>query len=279
MKSIETLRQNLIEIDRVTNDEWLSTLNERKKAELAFHDEHRDRDAADALDQNTYESLYGNKKYYGATQDSKTYVDEWIEREAKDRVFLDYACGNGVNAIKAGNAGAKLSVGIDISSISVQNARQDAIAANVDSNTIFVQADAEDTKLPDECLDRVVCSGMLHHLDLSYALPELRRILKPGGKILALEALDYNPIIKLYRNLTPGMRTEWETSHILSHKDLKFARNFFDIGEVRYWHITGILTPHVGHFGNILQSLDRLLTKIPGIQLMAWIFTFELVKR
>ena len=46
-----------------------------------------------------------------------------------------------------------------------------------------------------------MCCGMLHHLDLSYAFPELRRILSLEGKILAIEALDYNPIIKLYRNI------------------------------------------------------------------------------
>lgn len=279
MGHIELLRQVLTEIDRVSNDEWMSSLNDRKRVELAFHDEHRDREAADTLDQDTYEKLYGNRKYYLATQDSKNFVNTWIEQEAKGKVFLDYACGNGFNAIRAAKAGAELAVGIDISAVSVQNSRSDAAAAGVESNTVFIQADAEDTKLPDNCIDSIVCSGMLHHLDLSHAFPELRRILKPGGKILALEALDYNPAIKLYRRLTPGMRTEWEKSHILSLKDLAFAKHFFHVGEVRYWHISSVLAPHVGPLAAGLQRLDRVLTKIPGIRLMAWIFTFELIKQ
>ena len=194
-------------------------------------------------------------------------------------MFLDYACGDGGSAIRAAKAGASLAIGIDISPVSIQNARRDAAAAGVSENTFFVQADCENTRLPDVSVDRIICSGMLHHLDLSYAFPELRRILAPNGKILAVEALDYNPAIKLYRMRTPEMRTEWEKAHILSLKDVQFARHFFDTGEIRYWHITGILAPHLKPVAPILHMLDGVLTKIPFIQLMSWIFTFELLKR
>jgi ubiquinone/menaquinone biosynthesis C-methylase UbiE len=276
---VSILRDHLAGISRITDAEWLGSLDARKRAELEFHDRDRDRAKITELqqnDQDTYERFYGNKKYYVATQESKDYVDSWIARHAPGKVFLDYACGNGVGAIKAAKAGAALSVGIDISSISVGNARADAAAAGVSANTQFVQADAENTKLPDSSVDYVLCSGMLHHLDLSFAFPELRRILAPGGKILAVEALDYNPFIKLYRKMTPAMRTEWEAAHILSHKDLRFAERFFDIGELKYWHITSIIGPHARPLLPALVMLDRMLTKIPLVRLLAWIFTFEL---
>src|SRR5262249_22557726 len=154
---------------------------------------------------------------------SKRWVEQWIGDSVPGKVFLDYACGNGKQAILAAKSGAALAIGIDISRVSVENARADASSAGVGANTRFVQADAENTMLPDESVDVVLCSGMLHHLDLSYALPELRRILVPGGKILAVEALDYNPAIKIYRWLTPAMRTEWEAAHILSLRDVRFA--------------------------------------------------------
>jgi SAM-dependent methyltransferase len=93
------------------------------------------------------------------------------------------------------------------------------------------RADAENTRLPAASIDRVLCSGMLHHLDLSCALPELQRILAPGGRILAVEALDYNPAIKPYHYLTPDMRTDWEKSHILNLKDVAYAGRFFTVGE------------------------------------------------
>ena len=110
-------------------------------------------------------------------------------------------------------------------------------------------------------------------------------ILRRGGRILAVEALDYNPLIKLYRNLTPGMRTEWEKKHILSMEDVEFARRFFEIGEVRYWHLLSIATAYVTRWpalqrraGWTADQLDRLLLAIPGLRRMAWQFTFELLK-
>jgi ubiquinone/menaquinone biosynthesis C-methylase UbiE len=270
------LRERLTELARVTDAEWMASLDERKRTELEFHDRDRDRQKMKSLDQDTYERFYGNKKYYEATQDSKDYVDGWIARHAPGKVFLDYACGNGDGAVKAAKAGAALAIGIDISSVSVGNARNDAAAAGVSGNSCFVQADAENTRLPDASVDYVLCRGMLHHLDLSYAFPELRRVLAPGGKILAVESLDYNPLIKLYRMMTPEMRTEWEAAHILSLKDLRFAKRFFDIGDVKYWHITSIAGPHMRPMMPVLTAVDRVLTSLPLTRLLAWIFTFEL---
>jgi ubiquinone/menaquinone biosynthesis C-methylase UbiE len=276
VSNVAVLREKLNEIDAISNEAWLGSLSDRKRAELEFHDRDRDRKALQSIDQDTYERFYGNKKYYQATNDSKQHVDRWIDSNAPGRVFLDYACGNGVNALKAARAGAALALGLDISRVSVLNAREDAKASGLADRTYFVQADAENTQLPDDSVDVVICSGMLHHLDLSYAFPELRRILAPGGKILAVEALDYNPAIKLYRKLTPDMRTEWEKAHILRLADLRFARRFFDVRDVRYWHITSIVAPHVPRLLPALNTIDRVLTRLPLAQLMAWIFTFEL---
>lgn len=275
---IDILRAKLIEIESIPDEQWQAKLNRRKREELSFHDKHRDRNASASLDQDTYEKLYGNRKYYAATQASTDYVNSWIAREAKDKIFLDYACGNGGNAILAAQSGAKLAIGLDISAVSVENAKARAHEEGVSDNTVFIQADAENTLLPDDCIDICICSGMLHHLDLSYAFPELRRILSPRGKLLAVEALDYNPAIKLYRAVTPAMRTEWEKAHILSLRDIDFARHFFDVGQIHYWHIASVLAPHMPAFASALQGLDNVLTRIPLVRLLAWIFTFELIK-
>jgi len=279
----EHLRLAIEKVNELTDEYWQETLTDRKRKELYFHDQHRDRaqglENNPDLDQDTYEKFYGNKKYYSATAASTKYVSDWIQREAKNKIFLDYACGNGGLAIKAAKSGASLAVGIDISPISVENAKTDAEEASVSNNTLFVQSDAENTMLPDNSVDTIICSGMLHHLDLSFAFPELRRILRPGGKILAVEALDYNPAIKLYRMMTPSMRTEWEKAHILSLKDVGFAKRFFDIGEIKYWHITAILSPHLPMLSGMFETIDRLIEKLPVLKLLAWIFTFELIKR
>ena len=277
MINISILKKHLEEIETITNQEWLDSLDERKKKELEFHDADRDFTRRDSLDKDAYEKLYGNRKYYHTTGLSSAYVDNWIQENARNGVFLDYACGNGGNAIKAAKYGAKLAIGIDISPVSIENAKREAKKQALDENIYFVQADAENTMLPGNSIDVIICSGMLHHLDLSYVFPELRRILSPGGKILAVEALDYNPAIKLYRYLTPQMRTDWEKAHILSLQDIRFAKRFFKIGEIRYWHITSILASYMMFALPTLNWIDKFLTRIPIVRLMAWIFTFELI--
>ncbi|MCC6631087.1 MAG: methyltransferase domain-containing protein [Gammaproteobacteria bacterium] len=265
-------------IDQIGNDTWLETLDSRKRAEMEFHNRDRDPQFVEAANKaaDTYEKFYGNKKYYNATRRSKEFVDDWIARNARGKVFLDYACGNGKYALHAAKSGADLSLGFDISNVSVVNARR--AAAGV-PNIRYFQADAENTKLPDNCIDTVICSGMLHHLDLSFAFPELRRILKPGGMILAVEALDYNPAIKFYRMMTPDMRTEWEKAHILSLKDVAFASRFFSVEEVRYWHVLGYAGGKVPALMPLLDAADRLLERVPLINRMAWMFTFCLRKK
>jgi ubiquinone/menaquinone biosynthesis C-methylase UbiE len=277
---LEALQRRLQQIEAIPDEQWRSNLSDRKRKELEFHDADRDAARIETLDKDTHEKIYGNRKYYDATGLSKEYVDNWLRSNCAGRIFLDYACGNGRNAIKAANWGAALAIGIDISRVSVDNAKREAALHGLQETTWFVQADAENTLLPDNSVDLVICSGMLHHLDLSYAFPELRRILKPGGRILAMEALNYNPAIKLYRYLTPEMRTDWEKAHILSLKDIRFARKFFTVQNIRYWHITSVIAPYARTMELLpaLNRLDQYLTRIPLVQLMAWIFTFELVK-
>jgi len=253
-------------------------LEERKVKELKFHDQHRDQECVSRLPQDSYDRLYGFRKYYRTVQLSTDFLARWINLQVAGEIFLDYACGNGKSAILAAQAGAALAIGMDISEISVKNSRQHARERGVADSTYFLQGDCENSGLPNACIDRILCAGVLHHLDLSFAFPEMRRILKPGGIILAVEALDYNPLIKFYRNRTPQMRTEWEKSHILSYKDVHFARRFFDVKNIRHWHLFSIAGAYVPSAAPLLNGIDKMILKWPLIKKLSWMFTFELHK-
>jgi len=276
---IKLLRNKLDEISKISNEAWMSNLDDRKQKEMEFHDKHRTITRKKTLSKNEEKKIYGNRIFYAGTNSSHEYVKEWIKKHSKEKVFLDYACGNGGHAILAAKAGAKLSVGLDISPGSIANAKNIAEIESVAANTYFLQADAENTKIPDNSIDVIVCSGMLHHLDLSYALPELRRIMTSGGRLLAIEALNYNPMIRIYREMTPNMRTEWEKNHILSLKDVKFASRFFNVENIKFWHITSFLATFCKPLLPVFNFMDSILTRMPGIRRMAWQFTFELLKR
>lgn len=277
----QQLLSALREAARNRDSDWLQSLCPRKLDELSFHDQWRD----ESSEENHDKSWQTNSKFYATTGASTKYLHDWIRENAPGKILLDYACGNGTTSIFAAKAGAKLAVGIDISDVSVKNAENAALHAGVSDKTYFLQSDCENTDLPDNSVDIVICNGMLHHLDLSYALPELRRILKPGGVCFCYESLADNPLFKLYRRLTPRLRTEWETEHILSHRDLKFASRFFDVENVRHWHLAAIMATPLRSTTlfepavRAADAVDSVLLRVPGISSLAWIFTFELRKR
>ncbi len=271
MNEIELLQNAIDKVEAITkNKEWLESLEPRKKEEAEFHDFSHD-----------LTTELENKKFYKTTEKSNLYLQNWLKEKVKGKIFLDFACGNGVTSIKAAEYGASFVIGLDISSASINNAKKLAEQKGLNDITRFFVGDCENTQLPENSIDVVLCAGMLHHLDLNFAFPELKRILKPGGKIIAVEALNYNPFIKAYRFLTPGMRTEWEKHHILSMKDVRFASKFFKIKSVRFWHITSFFAAFFGSkkwMLSILNGIDSLLTRILFVRLLSWQFIFELEK-
>lgn len=278
------LRAMLATLRARKSAEVAATLDERKHSERQWANFSRDKRLANSRGE-TKEQHRGNAKWYSTTQLSLNYRNRWLAAKVPGKVFLDYACGDGLETLKAGRMGAALAIGIDVSNVSVANAAGCAAREGLADRCIFIEGDCEATGLPDRSVDVILCSYMLHHLDLNYAYPEMYRILKPGGCVLACEALNYNPLIKLYRKLTPQMRTEWEKEHILSLKEVRAAKRFFDVGELRYWHmlspVAGFLRGVPGLFSMampVLNAADRLLVKIPGVQLMSWQFSFELFR-
>lgn len=281
MTTAENLRQHLDCRQSFWDRATILSLEERKLQEIEFHNLDRgDTEFARAKQSELH--MHENRKWYTVTKPSRDYVQQWIERNANGMVFLDYACGLGENAMRAARAGAKLSVGIDISDESIRLARGAAEAAGWSGSTSFVQADCERTDLPDASFDRIICSGMLHHLDLDLAYAELRRILRPGGRVLCVEALGHNPLIQAYRSRTPQMRTEWESQHILRTADALRAKKWFNLREIRYWHLCDLASVPLrstvaGRFSlRIGRLADSVLLRIPGIRRLAWQFTFEL---
>jgi ubiquinone/menaquinone biosynthesis C-methylase UbiE len=261
-------------------DSWVAQLEKRKREEAEFHDGYRQQHV------NEQHGTSSNHRFYEAASIVSDYTDGWLARWVRvpPATFLDYACGDGTQTIRAAKAGAELAVGIDISDTSVRNAAENASSAGVSDRTRFLQRDCEDTQLPSETFSACLCSGMLHHLDLTRAFPELARIMRPGGRILGVEALGYNPFIQLYRDRTPELRTAWEKKHILTMRDLNLAKRWFKVENVRFFLMAAPLAtflpsgPVRRGFLSAGRLVDSIVTRIPGLQLWSWQFAFELVK-
>lgn len=254
-------------------------MEDRKLEEMEFHDQ-RERDAHE-LQPGEYERKYSNRKWYAITERSLTFIERWLGANVHGKTVLDYCCGLGSTSLRLAEAGATVH-GIDISPESVATSRGMLVAAGLADRGHFQVMDAEKLEFEANKFDVIICFGVLHHLDVHRAFPELSRVLKPGGRILCGEALGYNPVIAAYRRLTPKLRTSWEAEHILTMKELAIAKQSFDYIHVHYFHLFGILatplrrTPFFRPVLALLNWIDDIVLRIPGVQLMAWQMIFEL---
>ena len=267
-------------------------LEERKLREREFHDlirfVHNDPHLADTrwtpdLEETIKTNpLWANMKYYAVERKSRKMVLNWFLDNCKDKMVLDYCCGNGEDGVLIAKNGAHHVHGIDISEVSIENCQALASNNGVEEKTSYEIRDAENTAFEDGTFDVITEYGALHHLDLPKAAAEMARILKKDGKAICNEALAHNPIIHTYRKLTPHLRTEWEVDHILRRKDFRVFNDYFNKVEMHFFHLmtlfavplrrTGMFYPALG----CLELADDVLLKLPGLKWQAWQTVFVL---
>ena len=97
---------------------------------------------------------------------------------------LDIACGTGLVSFKAAEK-ASYVLGTDISDGMIELARNISKEKSI-SNIAFERMDAEKLELQDESFDVVLCAlGLMYVPDPLLALSEIKRVLKPGGRMIA----------------------------------------------------------------------------------------------
>jgi len=255
-------------------------LEARKQEEQKLHDLLRGK----AKEKSYYTS---NLKFYSVTGSKINFINNWLLSRVKGKKVLDYCCGNGGMALWLAENGAD-AYGIDISSISIQNAQDEANRKGLENKVHFFVMDAEAMEFNNDFFDIICCMGVLHHLDLNKAYPELARVLKPDGVIICNKPLKYNPVFQLYRRLTPHLRTKWEIEHILKKKDINLAKRWFGKVEILgFFHLFTLLAVplrNLSEFGRVLsflEAIDSIILKLPFLKYLAWqvIFTLSQPKK
>ncbi|NND03122.1 MAG: class I SAM-dependent methyltransferase [Acidimicrobiia bacterium] len=234
--------------------------DERIQREAEFHDHlyAHDREARAAA-----------AKYYSVIDRCR---DEYLERistEVKGKRVLEYGCGPGGHAGALAAAGAHVTA-IDISPEALKQARK-----RLKPSIELLEMNAEAMTFEHATFDLVCGTGVLHHLDLSKAFREISRVLRPGGRAVFIEPLGHNPVINLYRRLTPSMRSDDE--HPLMMSDFEAADRIFASVDLSFYNLTTLAavplrkTKLFEPMSRALASFDDLvMARVPFARRYAW---------
>lgn len=147
-------------------------------------------------------------------------------------------------------------IAIDISPETVTGLRRAIEREGFQDQSTAVEMDCESLNIVDESIDIVFARSIIHHLNVDTSLREIRRVLKPHGKLAVLEPLGTNPFINLYRRFTPGSRTTDE--HPLVDRDLRKFKEYFPESRFHYLYFLSILA----YFYRMMDRDERRFTKV-----------------
>jgi ubiquinone/menaquinone biosynthesis C-methylase UbiE len=278
------------------DQEFYDSLEDRKKAEIEHSDRRRQivtgyeyftdaskssEDLSYVVNEEEYNEHFSNAKFYSITKSSFAYRDTLLYSNIKGATVLDYCCGNGEIGLAMANGGAGKVHGIDISEVSIRNARALSVGDGFEKTCDYEVMDAEKTTYKDSYFDIVHEYGALHHVDLNASLKEVSRILKADGKFVCTEALRHNPFIHWYRKRSMHLRTVWEVDHILSVQNIMEGKKYFNKVKVRYFHLFALAAIPFRKFFffrpmlAVLDAIDRVVLKLPLVRRWAWVAVIE----
>ncbi|SDM84835.1 Methyltransferase domain-containing protein [Geoalkalibacter ferrihydriticus] len=244
------------------------------------------------------EAEHFDKMVSGGSKEVVFYDTDFVSKLAKDivRFAIDKVgnvdgkkvllYGSGVNlgpAIDFVNAGATV-VMIDISPKSVETLNKIIQSRNLGEKISAIVMDCENLEFEDGSFDFVFGRAILHHLDVEKSLKEIQRILKKGGRSVFIEPLGMNPLINLFRYLTPSRRTPDEKPFNRKEFDLFQRMNFEKIEHFEFSLVTNVgifceavLKWKLFKYETLKRIDDVLLSKVRFFRRFCWntVLVFE----
>ncbi len=180
-------------------------------------------------------AYYENNDYYeifSRAEDGEGKVTKYLMERAKDKIVLDAGCGTGKFLNILENVASKY-IGVDLSFDQLIKAQM----KRKKESSSFINANLKDLMLADDSIDLIISPWVLGTvLDIKEreeCLHELKRVLKPGGKIILIEN-DEGSEFETLRNRDKDLRTrnynDWIISNdfnIAKQIDTKFIFNSF----------------------------------------------------
>ncbi len=263
-QSLTQDQQNILEREREFHDEWAKAIDPAK--------------------------VMVRETFTASTSPESAWLFKRLG-DLRDLKLLDLGSGAGESAVWFALHGAKVTA-TDLSGEMCAVVKK--VAAHYGTELDSTVCNAEDlSQFADASFDIVFAANVLHHVDLHKCMAEIRRVLKPGGRIASWDPVAHNPIINIYRGMAMEVRTEDE--HPIRMQDMKVFNTYFDSidkkffwlsslvlflkfyvidrvhpNEDRYWKRILTHEKENAWFYKPLAALDEILLKIPMLQWWAW---------
>jgi SAM-dependent methyltransferase len=151
---------------------------------------------------------------------------------------LDIGCGQGDTSVAFALRGAEVWA-LDVSDRMVELTRQLAAHHGVMERVHTDVGRVEDMQYADNFFDLLFADGVLHHLNMPAAVPNLVRVLKPGGRGYFLEPQKGSIFSEIYRFFAKDLRTTDERP--FEARDFEFLRIQFGQLEHREYHLASLV--------------------------------------
>lgn len=172
---------------------------------------------APTLDDNSWRNRYLRR--------AQSAVISLLDLEEND-YFLDVGCGTGwaLGRISTLLNGRGQFYGIDLSSKMIDRATENFKEWD---NFHFVKANAEAIPIENDFFDIIICTNSFHHyFDPLKALSEMRRLLKPGGKVYILDPTADSWFSKLIGKISKSV----DPAHVKTYSSKEFQDLFAKSG-------------------------------------------------
>ncbi len=158
----------------------------------------------DELERDGYLNFF-RRANRGPAWDRMTSTIDAIMQCVRDKEVLEVGSGVWAHWIDFDKYAPRELTCINVSQLEIQRAQELSEQQGIDIR--YIKMDAHRLAFPDNSFDVVYGASILHHLDFSCGVREIRRVLRPGGLAIFREPMGVNPVAKVIRWLTPFART------------------------------------------------------------------------